>query len=59
MPPTGVYLIRIVVDDISGCLPGEDDGSNLAKENKDAMEAKHDFWTTSGSFTYRHHVVNR
>ena len=45
---------------ITGCLLGEeDDGSYLAKEQKDAMEANHDFWSTSRSFIYRRHVVNR
>ena len=48
-----------LVEDISGCLLGEeDDGSDLAKDQKDAMEAKHDFWSISGSFIYRHLVVN-
>ena len=57
-------MVRIVilpsVDDISGCLLGEeDDGSDLAKELKDATEAKHDCWRISGSFISRHHVTNR
>ena len=48
------------VEDISGCLPGEeDDGADAAKEQKDAMEAKHVFWNISGNFIYRHHVMNR
>ena len=46
-----------LVEDISGCP--EDDRSDLAKDHKDALDAKHYFRSISGSFTCRHHVMNR
>ena len=30
-----------------------------SRRSRDAMEAKHDFWSISGSFICRHHVTNR
>ena len=50
-------LYSNVVEDVSGCFLGEeDDGSDLTKEQKDAMR---NTWSTSGNFMYRHHVMNR
>ena len=37
-----------LVEDVSGCLHREEDGSDLAKEPKDAMEAEHGFQSISG-----------
>ena len=56
---TTIRSYSILVEDISGCLFGEViDGSNLVKE-QDAMEAKRDFCSMSGSFIYRHLITNR
>ena len=45
------------VQEHSSDHPGEeDDKSDLAEEQQDAMEAKNDIWSISGSFIYRHHV---
>ena len=58
IPPIRVDLIRIWLK-LSVNLGEEDDGSDLAKEQKDAVEANHDFWSISGSFIYRGHGVNQ
>ena len=49
-----------LVEGISGCPLGErGDGPDTANEHKGANEAKHDFWSRSGNFMYRHRVVNQ
>ena len=48
------------VEDRSSDHPGEeDDESDLAEKHQDAMEAKTDFWSISGSSIFRHHVQER
>ena len=33
--------------------------SDLVKQQEDAIETKHFFWSISASFIYRHHVTDR
>ena len=42
-----------------GNLRGESDGSPPQDSAPDGGEARHDFWSMSGSFIYRHHVKPR
>ena len=57
--PIRVDIVRISVEACVLDVFREDNGSDLANEQKDALEAKHDFWRVSRSFTWRHYVLNR
>ena len=48
-----------LVGDVSGSLHGEDEEPDLAQAEKDARREKHDFWSISGNYIYRHHVLGR
>ena len=42
------------VEDVRGSLPQQADGPDSATDQKDAMEAEHDFWSMSGNFIQNH-----